>query len=305
MAAALFGCAEATDREEQVGHALTWSAAGAVSCDFELSPALDPLQIAPIIERDRMFMAARPGMLVKHIPFNPATATQRIQTGGRYLFDTKENAVHYLDWVARDFVLDGVHFFDRDYFIDPRCHTWEVIGAVDFTSFWTTHYVIRTERWAAPPLHTRQKVEARWGQIRAEAESRGLSGARLLYNNSEQLIEILHLADRSLGDTVAIGALPSLGLPLLQDGCTSQFDRTQFVVTIWPPFVAGDRGPAAPYPNSPPLPLPYCGDGVCEVSRGEEASACPLDCPPHCGNATCEAAEGENDRSCPGDCRLP
>jgi hypothetical protein len=115
-------------------------------------------------------------------------------------------------------------------------------------------------------------------------------------------VEIIHLADRALFDLLGLGSLPSLGLPLLQDGCSKNFDRTQFVLTIWYPFVAGDHGTPAVFPNSPPLPSPLCLDGVCEVSRGENGSNCPLDCPPACGDAVCQS--GENTKNCPGDCRL-
>jgi hypothetical protein len=71
---------------------------------------------------------------------------------------------------------------------------------------------------------------------------------------------------------------------------------------VWHPFVLGDHGIASDWPHSPPLPKPYCGDGVCEVSRGESASTCAVDCPVKCGNGKCNA--GENTKNCPGDCRL-
>ena len=48
---------------------------GAFTCDFELYPIplLPPNEIAPSIERDRMYMAARPGLLHKHIPISLPT----------------------------------------------------------------------------------------------------------------------------------------------------------------------------------------------------------------------------------------
>lgn len=280
------------------------NAGGAMSCDFNLPPTMNPLTIAPIIERDRMYMAARPGMQLKHIPFNPSVLGMGIQTGGRYLFETAEQAAAYLDWVRNDFVLDGVHFFDRPEFLAPVCRSWVVVGAEELTPSGATHYFMRTERYQAPTHHTKQRVIDRWQQIRDEAASRGLSGVRLNYNHDERLIEIIHLADRALFDLVGLGSLPTLGLPLVEDQCTQTFDRTQFVLTVWYPFVLGDRGPPAPFPNSPPLPAPLCSDGVCEVSRGESRASCFLDCPVNCGDAVCQPAQGENTKKCPGDCRI-
>lgn len=54
--------------------------------------------------------------------------------------------------------------------------------------------------------------------------------------------------------------------------------------------------------NSPPFPQPYAGDGVCEVSRGENALNPPSDCPATCGEGV--AQPGEDTQKCPGDVRL-
>ena len=72
---------------------------GAFTCDFGLSSdpsLLPPDQIAPSIERDRMYMSARPGMLHKHIPIS-FDANHNVFSGGRYLFDTAEHARKYRD----------------------------------------------------------------------------------------------------------------------------------------------------------------------------------------------------------------
>src|SRR5204862_5583186 len=95
-----------------------------------------------------------------------------------------------------------------------------------------------------------------------------------------------------LGDSIAA-----------MEGYSRIFDRTQFVLTVWYPFEPGDHGAPAVWPSSPPLPGPYPGDGVCEVSRGEDSNM-TTDCPVHCGDAVCQASEGESTQNCPGDCRL-
>ena len=62
-----------------------------------------------------------------------------------------------------------------------------------------------------------------------------------------------------------------------------EMDRTQWVLTHWYPFVLGDKGKPSYWPN-PFFPVPYAGDGVCEVSRGENAPNSGGDCAPMCGN---------------------
>ena len=123
---------------------------GAFTCDFGLSSdpsLLPPDQIAPSIERDRMYMAARPGMLHKHIPIS-FDANHNVFSGGRYLFDTAEHAREYRDWVFNTYVLDGVNFLKRSYFLNPDCHAWTVIGAHDFGDVHSSQIVLRTERWS-------------------------------------------------------------------------------------------------------------------------------------------------------------
>ena len=85
---------------------------GAFTCDFGLSSdplLLPPEQVAPSIERDRMYMSARPGMLHKHIPIS-FDANHNAFSGGRYLFDTAEHAREYRDWVFNSYVLTAYIF---------------------------------------------------------------------------------------------------------------------------------------------------------------------------------------------------
>ena len=69
-------------------------------------------------------------------------------SGGRYLFDTAEHAREYRDWVFNSYVLDGVLFLKRSYFLSPECHAWTVIGAHDFGDVHSSQIVLRTERWS-------------------------------------------------------------------------------------------------------------------------------------------------------------
>ena len=78
-------------------------------------------------------------------------------------------------------------------------------------------------------------------------------------------------------------------------------DRTQWVLSIWFRFVVGDHGEPSQWPNLPVFPQPYAGDGVCEVSRGENAQNSSRDCLPTCWNGIQDP--GETSANCPGDVR--
>jgi len=285
-------------------------ARGCFTCDFKI-PGNSPFNVAPIIERDRMFMAERPGLQRKQIPLR-FDENNDLLSGGRYLFDTRQHAEEYKDWVQNDFVLDGVHFLERPYFLNPDCHAWRLIGGHNFQDV-QHQVVLRTERWSVPDSNQVDNLKRRWPQMMAAAAERGLTGAWLLYNKEERLVQIVYFADRIvpphpfIPDFASLGALesaPTLGSSLnLPGDWTKTFDRTQWVLTVWFPFVLGDHGQPSLWPNSPPLPEANETDGVCEVSRGETSVTAPSDCGPLCGNKVCDL--GENNQTCPGDCRVP
>jgi hypothetical protein len=287
-------------------------AKGAFTCDFALPGDFPFGQVAPVIERDRMYMAERPGMQRKQIPMRFDFSNGQLLTGGRYLFDTEEDAVKYKSWVEDDFVLDGTHFFDRPYFLNPDCHSWGVVAAYNLKDI-QQQTVMRTERWAVPQGSQTHALKETWPSILEEARRRGLTGVWLLYNEQENLAQLVYFADRvvpqdpyvpDFASLAALESAPPLGAAFDgQTGWAKTFDRSQWVLTVWFPFALGDHGQPSLWPNSPPLPEPYPGDGVCEVSRGENHANAPADCGPLCGNGVCDA--GEDTQSCPGDCRLP
>jgi hypothetical protein len=288
------------------------SPGGAFTCDFGLSPiGLPQDKIAPSIERDRMYMAARPGLLHKHIPIS-FDAAGNVFSGGRYLFDTARHAREYRDWVLHSYVLDGVPFLKRPYFLSPECHAWTVIGAHDFADAHSSQTVLRTERWSVRNVRRpASKLEQRFDAVLAEARARGLTSVWLLYDEEEALASLVYFASRvgpsdpRQPDFASLGTLadaPPLGAVFDDQGWRRIFDRTQWALTIWFPFAVGDRGEPALWPNTPPFVLPLQGDGVCEVSRGESAANAPEDCPPQCGDGI--AQTGESSMNCPGDVRL-
>lgn len=331
MGGALLGCATATyDEDDQLGgndegtqvathraalHCVegeSLSARGAFTCDFGLSTGVPLAQVPAVIERDRMFMSARPGMLSKHLPLSQ-DASGNLFSGGRYLFDTVARAAEYKSWVTNDFYLDGVEFLQRPIFLSPECHAWKVIGAYEFNTDDPSHVVMRTERWTVPEAqgNIERLLSAVWPAVVHDGEARGLSAVWLTYSRLENLVQLIYFRSGSASatpaapDMAAISALasqPTYGGVRIGSYWTKTFDRTQFVFTRWYPFVVGDHGTPALWPNSPPFPEPSCGDGVCEVSRGENASLCSADCPLDCGDGLCQT--NETTQSCPGDCRI-
>jgi hypothetical protein len=238
---------------------------GAFTCDFGLSADLSLEQAVPILEEDRRHMSARPGFRHKHVPLGVDLATGNVFSGGRYLFDSVEDAEEYKDWVENDYILDGVEFFDRPYFLNPECHAWSVIGAQDFGDIHTRQVVVRTERWTTPQEHQRRLLKARWPAIRSAAQRRGLTSVWLLYNKQERLVSLVSFADRvaapdpdapDFASLFALANSPSLGQAFDAAGWGKAFDRTQWVLTIWFPFEPGDQGEPSVWPNSPPFPAP-------------------------------------------------
>ncbi len=171
---------------------------------------------------------------------------------------------------------------------------------------------MRTERFSVPKGNLKHLLKQKWDDVQAEAAQRGMTSVWLTYNDEENLAQLVYFTDRIVPqdpnqpDFASLGALesaPPLGHHFDLYGWTKTFDRTQWVLTIWFPFELGDHGDPSLWPHSPPFPQPFSGDGVCEVSRGENHRNSPTDCGPRCGNGVCNA--GENTQNCPGDCRLP
>jgi hypothetical protein len=238
------------------------SDAAAFTCDFTISTNVSPLDIVPMIERDRTVMTARPGFLRKFIPLRIDPASGNLLTGGRYLFHTAQDARRYQTWLWHDFVLDGVAFFDRPFFLNPECHVWHIVGVADLAPYDEHQVVLRTERFQVPATSRDLQLAALWRQVLADARRRGLTGVWLLHDQSERLVSLVYFADRSVPltpdtlDLVALEQAPPLGDIFDDQGWTRTFDRTQWVLTLWFPSVRGGHGRPSVWPNSPPLPGP-------------------------------------------------
>jgi hypothetical protein len=241
------------------------AAGGAVTTDLAMPAAMPLDQAAPVIERDRAVMATQPGMRQKHLPIRIEPGTGNFLSGGRYLFDTAENAERYKAWLESELILDGTRFFERPYFLDPVCHAWRVIGAHDLADLHTAHRVVRSERWTLSGADPQAALEQAWPAVLAEAGQRGVTSVWLLYQEREQLAGLVTVADRvgpastqepDFASLRALESSPSLGRSLTERGWTQVFDRTSWVLTLWLPLdAAAGRAPSL-WPNSPPLPAP-------------------------------------------------
>jgi hypothetical protein len=244
-------------------HVAAGAAGAAYTCDFAISKHVSPMDIVPMIERDRAVMTARPGFVRKFIPLRNDPASGDLLSGGRYLFRTARDARQYQTWLWNDFVLDGVAFFDRPFFLNPECHVWDVVGVADLAPYDEYQAVLRTERFRVPATSQDSLLAASWSDILAEARRRGLTGVWLLHDQPEQLVSLVYFADRSSPLTPnSLEQAPPLGDVFADQGWIRTFDRTQWVLTIWFPFVLGDHGQPSVWPNSPPLPGPVAANRV-------------------------------------------
>jgi hypothetical protein len=226
---------------------------------------LDP-RAPEMIERDRMIMAARPGMIRKLLPLR--VDASGVHTGGCYAFDTYENAKAFRDWVVNDFVLDGVRFFDRPVIMEPAAQLWRLVGWEDFGDVRTDQDAMRLERWhitARPAIEDLR--EQQWPVIRDRARAAGLTSVWLLYEADEHhpQLGLVTVAGRepgaprgsSVADLSGLDGSPSLGGALASElGGTKVFDRTSLVYMVWFPVTGGPGDEPPVWPNSPPLPGP-------------------------------------------------
>jgi len=239
---------------------------GAVFDDFRLTDHLPPEKAPAVIERDRIYMSARPGFNRKLLPLRVEPGTGTAYSGGRYLLDTYENAQAFADWVANDFEFDGVNILQRPDFAEVSARVWRIIGAHDFKDIHSAQHVYRTEIWSMKDINAGDRLATEWPLLRDQAEEKGHSSLWLLYNGDQREVSLVTVAERvgpqatealDFASLNWLERLPSLGQAWEDRGnAVKTFDRTHWVFTIWFPNT-GDASAKAPlWPNSPPLPAP-------------------------------------------------
>jgi hypothetical protein len=247
------------------------TADAAFTSDFAIPDDIPMQNLVNMVEIERRTMDVRPGMRHKYMPlrFDPATGTR--QTGGRYLFDTWENAADYDTFTSKELEFEpGVKFWDRPFFLGVDRHVWRVAGAHDFTPLPATHYTDRLERWTYTGENAGRLLEQAWPTVRDNAGRQGLASVWLLLQPQEQQIGILTVAAKADGRDPAdaasrsVAALEQAGsvgrfLPA-ELGVRKVFDRASLILAMWLPLSRLAGGAPSAYPAAPVHPLPQVAD---------------------------------------------
>jgi hypothetical protein len=242
------------------------TADAAFTSDFAVPDDLPMQSLVDMVEIERRSMDIRPGMRHKYMPlrFDPATGAR--QVGGRYLFDTWDNAVGYNTFTSEELEFEpGVKFWDRPFFLGVDRHIWRVAGAFDFTPL-SAHYVNRFERWAYTGGNVERLLEPLWPTVRENAGWQGLASVWLLFQPEEEQIGILTVAakadcrdpaDAAARSLTALEQAESVGRFLPAElGAAKVFDRTGLILTMWLPLSRLAGGAPSAFPAAPLHPLP-------------------------------------------------
>jgi len=237
---------------------------GAAFDDFRLTDHLPAHEAPGVIERDRLVMAARPGFNRKLLPLRIEPETNTAWCGGRYLFDTYDNAVAFSDWCKHEYAVDGILILERPDFADVTAQVYRVIGAHDFKDVHEHQIAYRTETWRITDPTLPDQLHALWPALRDRAAEDGNSSLWLLYNENINELALVtvwdRIGERSSEDldfaTLRAGEnAPSYGADWESRGQAEKtFDRSHWVFTIWFPNDGSDQ--PSLWPNSPPLPSP-------------------------------------------------
>lgn len=234
---------------------------GCAVTDFLLTNHLPPEQVPAVIERDRLIMSARPGFDRKLLPLLVEPDSGKVYSGGRYLFDTCENAVAFGNWCRNEFEIDGVKIFDRPDFSEVSARIFRVIGAHDFKDVHSAQVAYRTEIWHCDAKDTEDTLLKLWPALRDRAEQEDKSSLWLLHNAEEGEIALVTVIDRigqhsqselDYETLVAVQAARSYG----DDWAWAEkiFDRSHWVYAVWFPNTHEAKAEPPLWPNSPPLP---------------------------------------------------
>jgi NADPH:quinone reductase len=257
--------------------------AGPIACraaftsDFTVPADMPIQQLVNNVENERPSMDIRPGMRHKYMPlrFDPATGAHLV--GGRYLFDSWEHVVDYLEFTSTELEFEpGVKFWDRPFFTGIDKHAWHVAGAHDFIPMANTHYFNRLERFTYTGDYVAERLATLWPTLRGAAETQDLASAWLLYQPDGQQIGIVTVAGRVVGSDDADTASRSLAALECSDSLgrflppelvpRKVFDRTSLNLSMWLPWSRSAGGAPSAFPTFPVHPLPD-GDAHASSSR--------------------------------------
>lgn len=238
----------------------------AMTSDIVVRPDMNLQALADAIEMSRPIMDIHKGMERKYTPFNFDLVNAGPISGGRYVFDTWENAQRYYRWTHDEFEVEpGQKFWEWSNFLSVDKHIWRVVGAHDFIPI-ELHGVNRFERWQYTADTVRTELLEIWPALRERARKSGLGSVWLLDQPEEKQIAILTTDSANPGGNTLLSAQATITRASARDslgqmlhnivGLTKLFDRTNLVISTWVPVSRDLGGDHVAHPMKPVLPVP-------------------------------------------------
>jgi hypothetical protein len=242
-------------------------ARGAFTSEIDLPPGVTAGEVNTLAEADRPRFVDRPGMRHKYLPLRHDPATGALSTGGRYLFRSYQDAVHYRNFLEdKVFPGEATTFWRRPFFANTVRFAWRVSGAHDLAPI-TTHDLSRFERYSVPDAGFDGYLPELFPALLEAARRLELAHVCLMFQPEHNLVGVVTAAARDGRQPPSFQttrfSIDALGLrgsvseaPLTQLGARKIFDRTSINLALWLPLSEHAGGASVIWPNSPPIPLP-------------------------------------------------
>ena len=228
------------------------------------SPSIPIPGMVAQIDSDRQSMDTRYGMIIKYVPLQIDSTTGEHHIGGRYLFETWEDAQDYMRYTGELEFEPGVKFWSRPVFSNVIKGPWRVVGAENFKDV-KEHYGHRVERFELEIAASEQVLKGIWTKIRDAAETNGLAAVWLLHQPEEKQLAVLTFGTKVVRGTEEENAQasqkaledsqsPSIHLDDLKP--RNVFDRTSLNISVWLPLSGREGGLPSAHPLFPLYPKP-------------------------------------------------
>ncbi len=212
---------------------------GMLTCTTELTLP-EPKPPIEMMERDRPHKTSRPRFTREWILVDGLSGSFIA------LFRGEEDARRFSDWLDREFVLDGVHFWDRPIFQRGHaCQVWKVLGREEQPSAEIKQVMGRVERFPVAGK-TSGELRAWFEPVKAEARNRGYVSVALLHSQETETAALVYFQDVPEDARNPHGAPPIAREPPL--GSDGDLGWSGWTFSIWFPFKPGDEGREAIWP---------------------------------------------------------
>ncbi|KAH8168453.1 hypothetical protein LIA77_11717 [Sarocladium implicatum] len=223
-------------------------ATGAITSELIVAGTGVPLQAFIDAQYlDSITMSRQPGMYHKYLPYLYDEVTGKLISGGRYLFDTYEDAKEYVRWLKEEFEL------------------WKTVGAYNFTLI-GDHALGRLQKWeyTSSEEEIQLKLRALYPELRDAASARGASSVWLMYDPEKRTVGLQLAFAKSAAHRDAAGVQQDLVLArqkgavgeILSESLATQpvYDRTSIFLTLWLAKSIAADGPELTIPYYPIVP---------------------------------------------------